>query len=54
MATQDIIPPFWLWILFGIIAFGLGVLIGRSIIPVPQHLNCVSSWSANVLTIVCS
>lgn len=40
--------------MFAMIIFTIGVMLGHITVPLPPHLNCVSSWSANVLTIVCS
>ena len=37
-----------------VFVFEVGYLVGQTAMPLPpQSLNCVSSWSANVLTVIC-
>ena len=38
------------------LAFIFGMAIGYGLTPTvyPHHMSCIPSWSANVLTIVCS
>ena len=35
------------------VSFGIAVGYGLSPTVYPHHMSCVSSWSANVLTIIC-
>lgn len=49
--------PRLLWILWiaeiMIIGFIIGIIVGMHNSPQPAQLQCVSSWAANVLTIIC-